>query len=141
MGLTINFVPIVVRIVSSMSDNIHMVNIINRHLAKHPIIGEVMVQFNDITDFGPQSSKWIKDQGGLMMYSIHRVKYYRSKYKSSIRPILNVSIGEGIDVGDINQSCTALCWDMSMRDEVRQLSSLFSVKIGFPNRSQLRTIK
>ena len=141
MGLTINFVPIVVRIVSSMSDNIHMVNIINRHLAKHPIIGEVMVQFNDITDFGPQSSKWIKDQGGLMMYSIHRVKYYRSKYKSSIRPILNVSIGEGIDVDDINQSCTALCWDMSMRDEVKQLSSLFSVKIGFPNRSQLRTIK
>ena len=141
MGLTINFVPIVVRIVSSMSDNIHMVNIINRHLAKHPIIGEVMVQFDDVIDFGPQSSKWIKDRGGLVMYSIHRVKYYRSKYKSSIRPILNVSIGEGIDVGDINQSCTALCWDMSMRDEVKQLSSLFSVKIGFPNRSQLRTIK
>tara|TARA_R110000796_G_scaffold6992_10_gene24414 strand:+ start:5731 stop:6156 length:426 start_codon:yes stop_codon:yes gene_type:complete len=141
MGLTINFVPIVVRIVSSMSDNIHMVNIINRHLAKHPIIGEVMVQFDDVMDFGPQSSKWIKDRGGLIMYSIHRVKYYRSKYKSSIRPILNVSIGEGIDVGDINQSCTALCWDMSMRDEVKQLSSLFSVKIGFPNRSQLRTIK
>lgn len=141
MGLTINFVPIVVRIVSSMSDNIHMVNIINRHLAKHPIIGEVMVQFDDVMDFGPQSSKWIKDRGGLVMYSIHRVKYYRSKYKSSIRPILNVSIGEGIDVGDINQSCTALCWDMSMRDEVKQLSSLFSVKIGFPNRSQLRTIK
>tara|TARA_B110000977_G_C10973454_1_gene453223 strand:- start:686 stop:1111 length:426 start_codon:yes stop_codon:yes gene_type:complete len=141
MGLTINFVPIVVRIVSSMSDNIHMVNIINRHLAKHPIIGEVMVQFDDVIDFGPQSSKWIKDRGGLIMYSIHRVKYYRSKYKSSIRPILNVSIGEGIDVGDINQSCTALCWDMSMRDEVKQLSSLFSVKIGFPNRSQLRTMK
>ena len=141
MGLTINFVPIVVRIVSSMSDNIHMVNIINRHLDKHPIIGEVMVQFDDVIDFGPQSSKWIKDRGGLVMYSIHRVKYYRSKYKSSIRPILNVSIGEGIDVGDINQSCTALCWDMSMRDEVKQLSSLFSVKIGFPNRSQLRTIK
>lgn len=141
MGLTINFVPIVVRIVSSMSDNIHMVNIINRHLDKHPIIGEVMVQFDDVMDFGPQSSKWIKDRGGLVMYSIHRVKYYRSKYKSSIRPILNVSIGEGIDVGDINQSCTALCWDMSMRDEVKQLSSLFSVKIGFPNRSQLRTIK
>ena len=123
MGLTINFVPIVVRIVSSMSDNIHMVNIINRHLDRLPIIGEVMVN------------------GGLMMYSIHRVKYYRSKYKSSIRPILNVSIGEGIDVDDINQSCTALCWDMSMRDEVKQLSSLFSVKIGFPNRAQLRTIK
>ncbi len=121
MGLTINFVPIVVRIVSSMSDNIHMVNIINRHLDRLPIIGEVMVN------------------GGLMMYSIHRVKYYRSKYKSSIRPILNVSIGEGID--DINQSCTALCWDMSMRDEVKQLSSLFSVKIGFPNRAQLRTMK
>jgi len=141
MGLTINFVHFVVRIVSSMSDNIHMVNIINRHLAKHPIIGEVMVQFDDVMDFGPQSSKWIKDRGGLIMYSIHRVKYYRSKYKSSIRPILNVGIGEGIDVDDINQSCTALCWDMSMRDEVKQLSSLFSVKIGFPNRSQLRTIK
>lgn len=141
MGLTINFVHFVVRIVSSMSDNIHMVNIINRHLDKHPIIGEVMVQFDDVMDFGPQSAKWIKDRGGLIMYSIHRVKYYRSKYKSSIRPILNVSIGEGIDVDDINQSCTALCWDMSMRDEVKQLSSLFSVKIGFPNRSQLRTMK